>query len=232
MPLDLRAENFELSIESTKTLSNLAAIEIEFAFEPPSYIIDKEFTINLPNVLFKTVDQSQSTIRVFFDKCLAEQEVSKLIQLSGKLTRLNYNGEIKTSIKNIRYISDFSKQINPKDIELKLNISKSAEDEALPYFGISKASILGPLQRMAFNPMLIAIGDIETYGFSLDKSVDELRINGVKARFVSDKIIAASLILDPEQIKSGHIDIELSVKVHGTELKKTIGTLELIESFR
>ncbi len=226
--IQVGAEVFDINIKGGRELSNLAAIEIELAFEPNSFIVDKDFSINSTNVLFKTVDQTQSILRVFFDASPAESV--KEINISGKLTRVNFNGEIKTTIKSLHYISDFAKQVDPSHIKTELVLKPGSDDESIPYLGISSAIILGPSQRMAFNPMLIAIGDIETYGFTLDKSVDQVLINGVRARFVSDKIIAATVEI-PAELKDSELAIELLVKVHDTEVRKNLGVIKLVETF-
>lgn len=222
--LSAAAENFTINIRSPKDLNALAAFEIELAFEPNAFVIDKDFSVSVPDILFKTVDPTKSILRVFLDATKAEP--IKEIQLNGKLSRLNYNDEIKSSIKSIKYISDFSKQIDTKNIKAEILVSSA--DETLPYTGISNAKILGPSQRMAFNPMVIAISDIETYGFTLDKSVELVQINGVKARFVTDKIISAVV---PFAAGTTELPVEILVKVHGAELRKNLGTIKLIETF-
>ncbi len=228
--LKANAEVFDISIKGSKQLSNLAAIEITFGFEPNSFLVEKDFSVDLPNVLFKTVDQTHSVLRAFFNARPAGFAMPKEIHIKGKLSRVNYNGEIKSYIKSVKYISDFSKQINVNDIETTIVVNSGLEDEPIPYIGISSAKILGPSQRMSFNPLLIAVGDIETYGFTLDKSVTEVLINGQKARFVSDKIIAATIPI-PADLVDGVMAVELSVKVHNTEVKKNLGSIKLIEVF-
>jgi hypothetical protein len=223
------AETFDIALKSDKELRNLAALEIELGFEPNSYLIASDFSIDMPNVLFKTVDQSKSIIRVFFDARAAGQELPREIHILGKLSRVNYNGEINASLKSIKYISDFSKLIDPKHIKSSITVTAGADDERIPYMGISNARLLGPSERMFFNPMMIAVGDIETYGFSFDKSVDEVTINGQKARFVTDKIVAITTMI-PSGITE--LSVELAVKVHGTELRKNLGSIKLIEMFQ
>lgn len=228
--LKANAEVFDIRIKSSRQLSNLAAVEIVFGFEPNSFLVDKEFSVDLPNVLFKTVDQTHSILRAFFNARPPGYQMPKEIHITGKLSRVNYNGDIKTYIKSVKYISDFSKQINVNDIETTIEVKSGLDDESIPYVGISSARILGPSQRMSFNPLLIAIGEIETYGFTLNKSVDEVLINGQKARFVSDKIIAATVPI-PAGLLDGLMPIELTVKVHDTEVHKNLGSIKLIEVF-
>ncbi len=223
------AETFDICINSDRELRNLAALEIELAFEPNSYLIGQEFSVTVPNVLFKTVDQSKSIIRVFFDGLQQADATPKELHILGRLTRVNFNGEIKSSIKAIKYISDFSKLIDSKHIKSSISVSSGLEDAPLPYMGISNARLLGPSERMFFNPMMIAVGDIETYGFSFDKSVDEVTINGQKARFVTDNIVAITTMI-PSGISE--LEVELGVKVHGSQFTKKLGAIKLIDMFQ
>ncbi len=229
LSLTAKAEHFYINLKDNEELKNLAALEIELAFEPNSYLIGDEISVDSDFVLFKTVDPSKSTIRIFFDKQVSNSSPTKEINIKGSLLRQNYNGSIKSVIKSIKFISDFAKNINAKDINIKFVVISDPQDKELPYLGISSAKLLGPTERMAFNPMMIAISDVETYGFTFDKSVDEITINGQKAKFISDKIISATVFLENQ---STTLPVDLFVRVKGMELRKHIGEIKLIETFQ
>jgi len=77
--------------------------------------------------------------------------------------------------------------------------------------------------------MLISIGDIETYGFNLEKNITDIKINNQKADLINKKIIIANLAFT-EIPDNNKLPINLSMTVAGKEVKKNLGNIELIES--
>lgn len=237
------AEEYSIKLIGDE-LKNISAIEIEVEFDPiRSFILDDSFSIHsgfdfetlckdvdpCPHniiegkdlILFKTVDQSNSLIRVFFAKALEKSE----LLLHGDLLRMNYSGEAKAKIKKINFIPDFGESIDSSKIVSKLEIFQS--DDALPFMGISKVDLLGPRQRIFSDNMFIILGNIETYGFTLGKSIRKPRINGQTAKFFTDKIIAVNLSLE-NQNPNRDLEIVLELDVDGQTISKTAGKIKFV----
>jgi CO dehydrogenase/acetyl-CoA synthase beta subunit len=77
--------------------------------------------------------------------------------------------------------------------------------------------------------MFISIGDIETYGFNLEKNITNMKINNQKADLINKKMIIANIAID-EMPENMRLPVNLSMMVAGKEVKKNIGVIDLIES--
>lgn len=239
----LQAEEFRIKLQGDE-LKKIAAFEIELEFEPKkAFMIDEEFSMHssfeieatgngaelCPGniiegddiLLFKTVDQNNSVIRVFFAKKPSQNE----LMFHGSLTRVNYSGEAKASIKSVSLIPDFAETVDNSKITSKLELLKNTF--SLPFMGISKAELLGPHERIFSENMFVTIGNIETYGFTLNKSIRKPRINGQEAKFLTDEIIAVNLTLDKEQLLD-KIEIVLKLDVDGQTISKTVDTIRFL----
>ena len=77
--------------------------------------------------------------------------------------------------------------------------------------------------------MLISIGNIESYGFNLNETVKNIKINDKNAELINDKIIIANLdfLEIPETRK---IPIKLSLEVNGKTVQKSIDTIQLLDA--
>jgi hypothetical protein len=149
------------------------------------------------------------------------------MEIKGKLKRLNYTGKLSAKVLSAELVADFGKELDTKLISTAISITK--EDEILPFFGITKAKILGPNPRLYSKKMFISIGDIETYGFNLEKNITNMKINNQKADLINKKMIIANIALD-EIPDNSKLPITLSMMVAGKEVKKNIGVIDLIES--
>lgn len=220
-----KAEKYQIDLTG-EDLHNIAAVEIGLSFDPPgSFVIDKYFEINRGNFLFKTVDEKLSLIRIFFSRPLDVTQTNLVIK--GKLNRVNFTGDPKVNISSTKYIADFSLQVDPKKMQSELTVSKN--DLLLPYMGITKAEILGPNARIFSNKMFIAVTNIETYGFEWNRSIKNAKINGVKAKFINDKILTAYVPLT--EVPSDHeLDVEIEIDVDKLVIKKNVGTIKIIDS--
>lgn len=241
--MTVRAEDFSLKLGGDE-LRKIAAIEIELEFEPnKSFSIDEEFSIHnsfeiatvgngaelCPNsiiegeklVLFKTVDQNNSVIRIFLAEALPESE----LLLHGSLTRVNYSGKPNVVIKSINFIPDFAQTVDSNKISSNLEIKKNSE--FLPFMGISKADLLGPNRRVFSENMFVSISNIETYGFTLGKSIRKPRINGKQAKFLTDEIIAVNLSM-ADQDPSRDLEIVLELDVDGQTISKTVDRIKFV----
>lgn len=232
------ADDFILKISGTG-VDSLSALSIKLGIEPKKYCeLDREITVNR-QTFFKNVDSQGSLINVSLRTSTAnllntktvtavlKNNDSQFIEIRGKIKRLNYTGKITPKILNTEFISDFAKELDPKLINTTISIVK--EDEILPFFGITKAKILGPNPRIYSKNMLISIGDIETYGFNLEKNITAVMVNNQKADLINKKMVIANIKVD-EIPESSKIPIILSLTVAGKEVKKNVGTIDLVES--
>ena len=219
--LKVRAESFNIKLQG-EDLKNVSALEINLGFEPKdAFIIDREFNIGSSETLFKTIDQDNSIIRVFFYK---PPKVG-LVNIVGTLNRANYIGSASASIKDIKYISAFAKEVNPLEISSEIKIS--SDKDVLPFMGITKAEILGPSERLYSSKMVIALTNIETYGFEFNKSIKKISINDSPAKFISNNIISATL--DVSEIPfDNELELILKVEVDKNLIKKKVGVIKLI----
>lgn len=217
------AEKFQITLKG-EALKNVAAVEIALSVTPPESLkIDKAFLSNT-KTLFKTVDQKHGLIRV-----LLAETISKDLSIEGKLNRINFKGEAKAAIKDIKFIAKLGKEIEEGSIVGLIDIQK--EDEILPFMGIVKGKILGPAERIFQNEMFIAITEIETYGFDFNKTVKNVKINGTEAKFLNGEIVAANLEL-AEMPYDNELEIILELEVQDKLIKKTIGRINLLESIK
>ena len=241
--LPLQAEEFRLKLHGEE-LKKIAAVEIELEFEPKNtFVIDEEFSMHSSfalketgngaelcpdniiegedTILFKTVDQNNSVIRVFFAKKPSQDE----LLFHGSLTRINYSGEAKARIKSVSLIPDFAEMVDSSNISSEIELLKNTI--SLPFMGISKAELLGPSKRIFSENMFVTIGNIETYGFTLNKSIRKPRINGQEAKFLTDEIIAVNLTLEKQELLN-MIDIVLELDVDGQTISKTVDTIKFL----
>lgn len=234
----LRADDFIIKITGPH-LDNLSALSIKLAVDPKKYCeLDKEININRPT-FFKNVDPQGSLINVSFKTSTAnllntksvsaviKDSNSDTIEIKGKLKRLNYTGKLSAKVLSAELIADFGKELDTKLISTVISITK--EDDLLPFFGITKAKILGPNPRLYSKKMFISIGDIETYGFNLEKNITNMKINNQKADLINKKMIIANIALD-EMPENMRLPVTLSMMVAGKEVKKNIGVIDLVES--
>ena len=237
------AENFSIKLQGEE-LKKISALEIELKFEPrKAFVIDEELSLHSSfelertgngeelcpdsivqgedQLLFKTVDQNNSLIRVFLAKPLTKDE----LVLHGSLSRINYSGKAQAEIKAVTLIPDFAQVVDESKVSTELELSPSGE--VLPFMGISKAELLGPTKRVFAENMFVSISNIETYGFTLAKSIRKPRINGQEAKFLTDEIIAVNLELDQETIGET-VDIVLELDVDGKTISKTIDRISFV----
>lgn len=233
------ADSFDLKINGNE-IENISAIELKLAFEPDkSYFLNQDLKIfaeypdlvsngtNLEprllssEILYKYVDPSSSHIRIFFEKPIRSKEII----ISGELERSNYTGDIAVTIPKKNFISDFSKKIDSSKISTEISIEESKD--TLPFMGISKAEILGPKTRIQSGELVVAVGNIETYGFSLGKSIDSIKINGQEAKVINNEIIVSNIKLDDSKEE---LEINLEIDVDKKIIQKKLGTITLIEA--
>jgi len=218
----VKAEEYRLELKGTE-LSNVAAMEITMGFNPEdSFSLDDYFYVSSRKPLFKTLDKKRDIIRVFF-----REKLRNNILIVGNLNRGNYTGTPNVSIKEMNFISKLGTNVNPENIKVTFKLIK--KDEVLPFRGIVKGKILGPHERIFQRKMLIALSNIETYGFEFNKSLKSVKINGEKAKFLNDDMVFATLSF-PEDGYKEELDIKLEVKVQDKIIKKKIGTIKLLES--
>lgn len=219
------AEDLLIKMKPADELKKSTEIEIELEFEPENaFQIEPEIKLNLEPLLFKLVDAEKNKIRLFFDPTKL-QYFDELI-LEAKLKRKNYNGEADVKIKNIDFIADFSKSIDKGDIESSIEIVKNISDEPIPYIGISSANLLGPTTRIFSPEIFIAIGDLETYGFSLENCKEQIKINEASAELIKNNMLTASLNLE-KMPENNQLDLEISVLVNNELVKKSVGSITL-----
>lgn len=223
--LKASADEYLLSI-SGENLSKISALKISLDISPNEFCtLDEEINISNSNIAFKSVNKQGSFIIILFNN--PKDKLINEINIHGKINRNNYGKELEVAIKGVNYIARFAKEVDHELIKSKIKIIK--KDEQLPFYGISKADILGPNPRIFSKSMLISIGNIETYGFNLNKTVKNIKINDKEAELINDKIIIANLdfLGIPE---SGKIPINLSLDVAGKTVKKSIDTINLLDA--
>jgi hypothetical protein len=243
LALPLHAEEFRIKLHGEE-LKKIAALEIELEFEPKNaFVINESFSMHSSfaltengngaelcpkniiegedSILFKTVDQNNSLIRVFFAKKPSQDE----LLFHGSLTRVNYSGEAKASIKSVSLIPDFAETVDNSKISSGIELLKN--EFSLPFMGISKAELLGPNERIFSENMFVTIANIETYGFTLAKTIRKPRINGQEAKFLTDEIIAVNLTLKKEQ-PLDKLEILLELDVDGQTISKTVDTIKFL----
>ena len=218
----VKAEEYRLELKGEE-LSNVAAMEITMSFEPEaSFKLDDYFYVSSRKPLFKTLDKKRDVIRIFFREKLRDD-----VLIVGKLNRENYSATPHVSIKKLNFISKLGTNVNPENIKAEFKVIE--KDDVLPFMGIVKGEILGPPERIFQRKMLVALTNIETYGFELNKSIKSIRINGAKAKFLSENMIFATLNF-PEGGYKEELDINLEVDIREKTIKKKIGTIKLLES--
>jgi len=181
------AELYKVNIEG-ENLKGLSALELKFILEPKDLVLldeeikiysfdtnNSKIEIQKESILFKFVDPQNSFVRVFFREAFDENN----LVIEGQTLRVNFSGQVDMSISSVNYIPDFGRNINPGKI--KASLSLIDDRDILPFYGVSKASILGPSSRTYREELYIAISDIETYGFSLGANAFKARINGEPA---------------------------------------------------
>lgn len=239
------AEDFEIRLKGQE-LKKVSALQIKLGFDPKDSLrLEDGLTLHTilesekatveeilasvitlregADILFKIVDSNESVLRIFLARPLQSDE----LMIYGTLKRSNYTGQASAKISEIKYISDFSKKLDPKKINSALDLIPDQE-EALPYMGISKADILGPHERIFMDEMFVSISNIETYGFVCNKSIKAPRINGQEAKFLNDDIIAANLKLDRSKIPNDELEINLELDVDGQVIQKNVGMIKFI----
>lgn len=229
------AELYKVNIEG-ENLKGLSALELKFILEPKDLVLlDEEIKIYSSNVkntkteipreeiLFRFVDPQNSFVRVFFREAF---DANNLV-IEGQILRVNFSGQMNMSIAGVNYIPDFGRNISPEKI--KASLSLIDDRDILPFYGISKASILGPNSRTYREELYIAISDIETYGFSLGANAFKARINGEVARIINDEIVTAKIPV-AKSFAGKNLDIFLEVDVDNKTISKKVGTLRIIES--
>lgn len=216
------AKIFQVTMQG-KNLRELAAVEIFLEFKPSDSLVLQELCkIDHGQFLFKSIDEKNSSITVFFANPLDKETLT----ITGEIERVNYSGDPNIKIKKINYIPGFGLELNPKSINASV---KMVEDrDILQYMGITKARILGPKERVFKSKIPVVIGEVETYGFDFNQSVKNIWINEQKAFFISDQIIASNIELE-DLPYNNELEITLQVEVRQHKVKKTIGKIKLVE---
>ena len=227
------ADSYEIKI-SGKELVNVTAIEFKLNMDPPgSYILEKDFelfytpfesTELIPlqeKILYKMADSSNLLLRFFLVEPLNVGQYT----IKGNFERANYAGKATLGIESVDFVADFSVKFDPT--KLKTSIEILDENQPLPFVGISKAEIMGPLERIYSPEIFVTIGNIETYGFTLAEDISGLKINGVPAKLIHKQIVAASLILESADIHD--LPLVLELDVDNQHIKKEIGSLKIKE---
>jgi hypothetical protein len=231
------AETFTVLLEGMD-LKKTAVIDLKLKVEPKKSINFKEefFVITVDpetkekkfwkkKILFKYFSPINTSIKIFFKELLDQDKV----YIIGKYERNNYSGPVDIILKKKHFIPDFNKVIAENSI--KANIIAETDEDVLPYHGISKAKVLGPEERIFSPRMRISIGDIETYGFKLSGKITDARINGKQAKIFDDKIISTFIELDESNVDKD-LDIELEIEVDNNMVKKTIGSIHIVEAIQ
>jgi hypothetical protein len=228
--LAARADEFEIRLSGAE-LQHVTAINIELEILPAkqtrleeNLLISKNTrSPSKTNFIFKNVDQEHSSIKVFFTRHIDFDE----FKVTGVINRLNYSGPIEVKIKNINLVPDFGYDILAETVVDEVKITKV--DSKLPFMGVTEASILGPNPRIFTKTMFVAVGDIETYGFKLDDSIDSITINGNEASLINHEIIAGYVIMDqiPE---SKQMFLDVVFNTDSKKVAKRLGPVKLIDS--
>lgn len=232
-----KADHFTVLLEG-EDIKKTAVIDLKLNVEPKKsvtfneefYVITidpetKERVFWKDKILFKFFSPINTSIKIFFNELVDQNQVF----IVGTFERNNYSGPVDIILKRKHFIPDFNKDIDESMISAK--IVANTQDDVLPYFGISKAEVLGPSERIYSPRMRISIGDIETYGFKLSGKISEARINGFQARIFDDKIISTFIELDQSVIDKD-LEIELQLDVDNEVVKKTIGSIHIVEAIQ
>jgi hypothetical protein len=231
--LPAHADSYQIKI-SGPDLVNVTAVEFKLNIDPPaSYVLNKDFDLfYIPfnseepialneKILYKMADSSNLLLRFF----LVEPMNVKEYLIKGNFSRANYSGKTVFDISGVDYVADFSTKFDKENLKTSLEIIDT--DEVLPFLGISKAEIMGPAERIYSPEIFVTIGNIETYGFSMDEDISGLKINGVPAKLIHKQIVAASLLIDSKETRE--IPLVLELDVDNQHLKKEIGSLIIKE---
>ena len=231
------ADNFTILLQG-EDIKKTAVIDLKLKVEPKKSIqFNEEFYVITidpvtnekilwkDKVLFKYFSPINTSIKIFFRDLLDQDKV----YIVGKFERNNYSGPVDIIIKDKRFIPDFNKEIDYDSI--KTSLIADTDDDVLPYLGISKATILGPKERIYSPRMRISIGDVETYGFKLSGKISEARINGSQAKIFDDKIISTFIKIDKSSVDKD-LNIELEIEVDNNMIKKTIGFIHIVEAIQ
>lgn len=233
----VQADSFTVLLEG-EDLKKIAVIDLKLNVDPKKSINFKEefYVITIDpetnekifwkeKVLFKYFSPINTSVKIFFRDLLDSNKV----YIVGAYERNNYSGEVEIILKKKHFIPDFNKEI--KESSIKAKIVADTDDDVLPYYGISKATVLGPKERIFSPSMRISIGDIETYGFKLSGKISEARINGKQARIFDDKIISTFIDIDKSSVDKD-LSIELEIEVDNNMVKKTIGSIHIVEAIQ
>lgn len=232
-----KADNFTILLQG-EDLKNAAVIDLKLIVEPKKSITFNEefYVITIDSVtkqkifwkdkiLFKYFSPINTSLKIFFQELLNQDKV----YLVGNFERNNYSGPVEITLKEKHLIPDFNKSVDPSRV--KVNFIASTEEEVLPFLGISQAKVLGPKERIYSPKMRVSIGDVETYGFKLSGKISEARINGSQAKIFDDKIISTFIDIKKSSIDK-NLDIELELEVDNRTIKKTIGSIHIIEAIQ
>jgi hypothetical protein len=227
------ADTYQIKI-SGQDLVNVTAIEFKLKMDPPgSFVLEKDFELFytpknssdlIPlheKILYKMADSSNLLLRFFLVEPLNVSQYT----IKGNFSRANYTGKAVLDIDSVDFVADFSTQFNKDRLISKFEILE--ESDPLPFVGISKAEIMGPPERIFSPEIFVTIGNIETYGFTLDEDISGLKINGVPAKLIHKQIVAASLQIESKDIHE--IPLVLELDVDNQHLKKEIGSLKIKE---
>ena len=235
--LQAKADDFTVLLEG-KDLKNSAVVDLNLKVEPKKSVKFNEtfYVITIDpktgkkevwddKVLFKLFSPINTSFKIFFNELLDQNRV----YIVGSYERNNYSGDVDIRIEEKHFIPDFNKIV--KESSIKAKIIAETKDDVLPYLGISKAKVLGPAERIYSPRMRISIGEIETYGFDLSGKIKDARINGKPAKIFDDKIISTQIDLE-ESIIDKNLDIEVSLEVDNNIVKKTIGSIHIVEAIQ
>ncbi len=220
------AEDFVIKIDSPE-LPKIAAFEFNISFDPKgSFTIDDSIEVvdknnNKVPVLFKFADVDNSLIRVF----LSDGFNGNTLSVLGQFKRVNYRGEVSLAVASVNIIPNFGQEVDKTNIKSRIEINK--DNNILPYMGISKATLLGPTERIFADKLFISIGKIETYGFKLGRRIVKAKINGQDAEIYDNVIIGSNLKLNPET-NHNELDVILELEVDNQTISKKVGTIKLI----
>lgn len=237
LTLSVKAENFAILLQG-EDLKDSAVIDLKLNVEPKKsinfkeefYVVTvdpetKEKSFWKDKILFKYFSPINTSVKIFFSQLLDQNKV----YIMGSYERNNYSGPVTINLKRKHFIPDFDKEVD--DSQVTAHIVANTDDDVLPYLGISKAKVLGPKERIYSPRMRISIGDIETYGFKLSGKISDARINGKPSKIFDDKIISTFIDVDKDDIDKD-LDIELAIEVDNNFVKKTVGTIHIVEAIQ
>jgi hypothetical protein len=231
------AESFTINLKGQE-IEKLSTIEIKLAFDPyKETLLDEDIKIECnvlvppcdqnalqKKILYQVADVDNALLRIFFSESPNFNE----LLIKGSYQHPNYADTVKASIISSAFISDFDKNVNLSKITATINLDTSLN--SLPFAGISRADILGPKEKIFNKTIPINIGNLEVYGFSLEKPLSGIFINDQKARLIDGKIITANIIPSQEEIDEEELEVNLTIYLGSNKISKKIGTLKIIES--